>query len=225
METLDYDHSVFMQTEKQREADKNLAIRFFMDALQDPEASQKEGRLVARDVPFVEIRVRGDRNNIQIRPVRDDDKRRWPEVWRAFEAGMATPVTGTPLKEWPAVSKSFVMELNYLGYTTVEELANASDSVCAKVPGLQQYKQKAIVFLEFSKKSSEPGNIADQLNEMRNLIETQNRQLQEQSQIIARLQSAQGKDVTVAPAASDQTLVMQTPVKTSAATAVKSGRN
>jgi Mg2+ and Co2+ transporter CorA len=190
METLEFDHSVFTQgSQFNREADKALAIRFYMEAVPNQEKSTEAGRLICDDVPFIEIRVKGDRNNIQMRPVRQDDKQRFRDAWRAFESDQAAPVTGTPLKEWPAISKSMLMELNYLGFVTVEDLANASDGVCSKMAGLQMFKQKAIAFLELSKSTAPIEKMMGQIGDLSNLVNTLQRQLAEQADLTKQLQA------------------------------------
>lgn len=149
MEELDYNHEIF--NAQQAEQDKNLAVRFYVQALKDDEKSAAEGRPIFSDTVMIEIRVRGDRNNIVIRPIREDDKARFRQAFTAYERNLKTDADGTPLSEWPVLGLSMVEELKFLGFNTVEQLATATDSVVAKIPGLQTFKQKAIVFLEFSK--------------------------------------------------------------------------
>lgn len=190
METLEFDHNVFNQgTQFNREADKALAIRFYMEAVPNQEKSTEAGRLICDDVPFIEIRVKGDRNNVQMRPVRPDDKQRFRDAWRAFESDQAAPVTGTPLKEWPAISKSMLLELNYLGFVTVEDLAGASDGVCSKMAGLQTFKQKAIAFLELSKSTAPIEQLMSKVTDLSNLVSTLQRQLAEQAELTKQLQT------------------------------------
>lgn len=149
METLEYDHQIF--SAQQAEADKALAIRFFQQPLKDDERSTKEGRPIYVDTDMIEIRVRGDRNNIVVRPVRADDKERFHAAWAAYQRKTESRVEGTPLAEWPVMGASMVEELKHLGFFTVEQVAEASDGVCAKVSGLSMLKQKAKVFLEYAK--------------------------------------------------------------------------
>jgi hypothetical protein len=149
METLEYDHTVF--NPQQQEADKALAVRFFRAPQKDEGKSSQEGRPIFVDTDMIEIRVRGDRNNIVIKPVTNEIKTRFRGAWEAYSKGQNSTLEGTPLAEWPSMSASMVEELKYLGFSTVEQLAQASDSVCGKVPGLTAMKQKAKVFMEFSK--------------------------------------------------------------------------
>ncbi len=149
MEELDFDHTVF--SPQQAESDKSLAVRFYMQALRDESKSIEEGRPIFVDTEMIEIRVRGDRNNIVIRPVREDDKRRFRQAYGDFKANKERTVDGTPLTEWPAMSASMAEELRYLGFYTVEQLAEANEAALSKVPGLLTMKNRAKLFLEFAK--------------------------------------------------------------------------
>jgi hypothetical protein len=150
MEELDYNHEIF--NAQQAEQDKNLAVRFYKQALKDEAKSVEEGRAIFVDTIMVEIRVRGDRNNVVNRPVREDDKHRFRQAYQSYEKHLESGLLeGTPLGEWGAVGPSFVEEMRYLGFYTVEQLAEANDTVVGRVPGLQTFKQKAKVFLEFTK--------------------------------------------------------------------------
>jgi hypothetical protein len=182
---LDYDYRVHVQ----QEADKNIAVRFFIEAVHNEEKSVAEGRPIFDDVEFIEKRVRGDRNNIVMRPARKDDIRQFAEAYRNFKGGEENPASGTPLKEWPSISKSMLEELKHMGFFTVEQLANASDSVCSKFAGLQTYKQKAQAFIEYAKGAAPLERYAHELKELKNSSETQARLLAEQAEIIKALQA------------------------------------
>lgn len=194
LEELDIDHRVFEQSREQAQADSSLAIRFYYDALPNDEKSTAEGRPIFDDVEMVEIRVRGDRNNIVQRPARPDDKKRWREAYRAFKDNEEQAVTGTPLAQWGMLSKSLVEELKYLGFVTVEQLAEASDSVCQKMAGLQSFKQKAKVFIEMAKGNNAPlAKLTKDLEEAQNVNATLQRQVAELNAKLATLIDMQGK--------------------------------
>jgi hypothetical protein len=56
-------------------------------------------------------------------------------------------VSGTPLEAWPLVNRGQVEELKFFGITTVEQLADLSDSHAGKWAGVVTLKQKAKSFL------------------------------------------------------------------------------
>lgn len=188
METLDYDHEIF--NAQQAEQDKNLAVRFFVQPLKDEAKSIEEGRAVFSDTVMIEIRVRGDRNNVVQRPIREDDKARFRGAYIAYEKHLASGVLeGTPLGEWGAVGPSFVEEMKYLGFYTVEQLAEANDSVIARVPGLQTFKQKAKVFIEFSKGAAPLEKMQTQLDKTNSELEMARAQAADMSAKYAELEA------------------------------------
>lgn len=183
---LDYDHNVF----EERKADEQLAVQFYMDAIPDDEETLKNGSPKYRDVEMIEIRVRGDRNNIVRRPAHIGDQRRFRAAYENFKANKENPIVGTPLAVWPSMTKALVLELGHMGFRTVEELAGASDSVCDKVAGLRTYKQKALAFLEASKDNAVLEQMHAKLAERDNELEVLKRN---HEQLLARMSVLQEK--------------------------------
>jgi hypothetical protein len=176
-DVLEFDHNVF--SAQQAESDKTLAVRFFKQPLKDEVASTEHARPIYNDTEMVEIRVRGDRNNIIIRAVRSDDIRRFRGAYMEFKDGAKAAASGTPLAEWPIMSSSMVEELKYLGFHTVEQLAEANDAAMSKVPGLSTMKNRAKAFLEFAKGISPLEKIQADMAAMQNANEVRDRQLAE----------------------------------------------
>lgn len=193
LEELDYDYNVHTS----EQATRNLAVKFYLHPMQDDVKSDEEGRACYNDVEFVEVRVRGDRNNVVQRPARPDDKRVFRDAYRAFKDGEAQAVSGTPLAEWPTITKSLLEEMKYMGFFTVEQLAEASDSVCSKFAGLQTYKQKAINFLRFAKEAAPIAALQKVADDAKNESEVLRRQLAEmvegQKTMQAQIEALQGK--------------------------------
>lgn len=136
----------------QHEADKNLLVKFFLKPRQDKEASQKEGRPIFREVEYIDIKIPGKRDSGACRPATEDDKRRFPNHYRAFKDRTDQSETeGTPLSEWPLISRSMAEELSFFHVKTVEQLATMSDTQASKFMGLAGIRQKAKVWLEQAK--------------------------------------------------------------------------
>jgi hypothetical protein len=174
LDELEYDYNAHIDTS----ADKNLAVRFYMHPLQNKEKSAEAKRPIFEDTEFVEIRVRGDRNfNVQ-RPAHDGDRERFRAAYRAFKDGDEQAQQGTPLAEWPSMTRSMVEELKFLGFFTVEQLANASDSVCAKYAGLQSLKSKANAWIEHAKGAPAIDRLTEELEAARNVATTAERNMQ-----------------------------------------------
>ncbi len=190
METLDYDHTLH-QTD---EGDKKLHAVFYMHFLQNPTKSQAEGRPIFDDVVFVKIFVPGDRTNIIDRPERPDDKFRFATQYARFKAGQDQRATGTPIEEWPIVTRGMAEELKFAGFSTVEQIAGASDTATQKMMGFQDLKSKAKAYLEVAKGNSAPiEDLTAKLNE----VLAQNKIMQE---TIATLNAKVEAQAVAAPA-------------------------
>lgn len=130
--------------QREAEADKALYVQFYSDAVDDEEASRKEGRLMCREVDFVMIMVPGDKYSIIRRPVQPRDIQRFRDRYEAYRRGVDhVTASGTPLKMVSWLSKPQVKELEFLGCATLEQLANMPDSVSQKYMQIQKLKQQA----------------------------------------------------------------------------------
>jgi len=130
------------------QAESNLFISFYTDAIELKGESEKQGRPVFRDVPFIKIVVPGDVNNIIERKATDADKEKFPKAWTRFEASEAEGHEGTPLEQWPQMSRSMVKECKYFEIHTVEQLANLSDlNVSRMGMGYMDLRNKAKAYL------------------------------------------------------------------------------
>lgn len=129
--------------------DENLAVRFFRKPRLDQAASEEQNRPIYREIDYVEIRQPGNKSAVVCRPARDMDKQRFARHWEAYKSRTEDKaVEGTPLEEWPQVSRSQVEELKFFNVFTVEQLASISDSNGQKLMGINMLKQKASEFLE-----------------------------------------------------------------------------
>lgn len=144
---------------------EKLFVRFVMYPKQDRKASREAGRPIFKEVPYVDIRIPGDRTSHQFRPAGDIDKRRWPKHWEAFESRKQQPSEGTPLEQWPAINRAMVEELRYFNIRTVEQLANISDTNASNFMGIREWQRKAQAFLALSKDSAEAEKMATALSE------------------------------------------------------------
>lgn len=137
-----------MDVDFQQGSDAKLFVRFSVRPTKNEAASVSAGRPVFADTEYVEIVVPGDKQNVVLRPVRDADKQRFGRQYAAFKAGDAEQVTGTPLSEWPAVTRSQVEELAYFKIRTVEQLAGVSDGNLKNAGPFLALRQKARDWLE-----------------------------------------------------------------------------
>jgi hypothetical protein len=143
---LEYDYTLH---ENRFKGDDKLYVRFFMDIIPDDDATKATGVRKFRDVEMIQIMVPGDKRNVTIRVARDEDKDRFAALYERFQKSQdQEALAGFPLTEWSALSRATIEELKYLGFRSVEHIANASDSVLGKHPGLRELQKRAKTFLE-----------------------------------------------------------------------------
>lgn len=142
---LEYDHTWHQQD---RAGDEKLHVTFFPDVLPDDEASKAAGMRKFRDVVMISIVVPGDKRNINVREARPDDMERFEKQYKAFASGQEEMGSGTPLKEWPLITRAMAEEFKYLGFHKVEHIAEASDGVLSRYPGMREIQKRAQTWLE-----------------------------------------------------------------------------
>lgn len=127
---------------------RGLSAEFHIEAEQDMAESEKQGRPVFKEMEYITIRIPGDKDNDVIRAVRDIDKQTWPTQYAAFKAGLAQPLSGTPLAQLPFLTKAQVLEFAAVGVRTAEQLVEMSDVAAQKFMGVQGVKRRVKDFLD-----------------------------------------------------------------------------
>ncbi|MFI5224785.1 MAG: hypothetical protein ACHQX3_11205, partial [Nitrospirales bacterium] len=128
--------------------DSKLYVQFYTRPILNGAESDAAGRPIYHDIDCVRIMVPGDKLSIVDRLASDDDKRRFADHYAKYRAGQQVQLIGTPLEQVPWLSRSKLEEYKYFGIHSVEQLADASDSVGQKFPGFHSDKDKAIKFIE-----------------------------------------------------------------------------
>lgn len=134
-------------TSNQSSMDDTLLVRFYLKPRQDAGESAKQGRPVFVDKEYIEIRIPGSRDAVA-RPASPADIARFPKHYEAFKNRTAEPETGTPLIEWPAISRSMAEEFSFFNVKTVEQLIDMSDQNAGQFMGINELKRKAKKWLE-----------------------------------------------------------------------------
>jgi len=146
----------------QHGTDAGLYVEFYLEAIKDEESSLKEGRPIFRDVEFIKIIPVGDKHTVVCRPVKkfDDhqspsDANRWPKQYAAFKNKQTQVNDGTPVEEWPILTKSQAMMFKSVNVHTVEQLAAVSDTNLNNLGmGAREYREKAKAYIENAKGGS-----------------------------------------------------------------------
>lgn len=131
------------------QAESHLFVQFYTDAVELKAESEKQGRPIFKDMPFVRIIVPGDTNNIIERVADETDKHRFPNAWAKYQNSEAKANDGTPLEQWPQITRSLLKECKYFEIHTVEALSGISDAHVAKLGmGFGELRTKAKAWLE-----------------------------------------------------------------------------
>jgi len=157
----------------------NVIPRFYLKPEKSIFKSEREGKPVFEDREMVEIRVPGDRKTEVHSYVKEEHKRRWPQYYAAFKAQQEAPTEGTPLAEWPKVTRSQVEELGFFHIKTVEQLANLSDdqlSKCLPMGGFP-LRDAAKRMLEQAAGSAPAEKLAAENSELRGTMEAMKAQM------------------------------------------------
>jgi hypothetical protein len=183
---LDYDHTMH---EREHAGDEKLYVRFFPEVLPDVEASDATGMRKFKDVTMVQIMVPGAKYNIVVREAREDDLARFPKQYDLYKAGKDEDLTGFPLREWPLCTRAMTEELRYLGFRTVEHVANATDGAMGKNPGLRELQKRAASWLQLQKETAPLEQALSAIEHRDKEIAAMKAQMEEMTKALRQLQS------------------------------------
>jgi hypothetical protein len=153
MQVADFNHQDF-ESNAQNKLDEQLLVKFFTKSREDKTASKKEGRPIFKDVEYVDIKVAGNRSGGASRPATFADKQRFPRHYAAYQQRIEAPMNGTPLAEWPLMTRTQVEELAYHNVKTVEQLVGMSDTLAANFMGMNDLRRKGKQWLEHTEETS-----------------------------------------------------------------------
>jgi len=178
-----------------RDPDQTLFVKFYQKAKKNNFLTAKEGRPIFDDVDFVLIQVPGDKNfNLDV-PVNDTHKQRFPQHWARYLNSKRTDSggqIGTPLNEWTLLSRSQAEELKYLGFLTVDSIANASDAQLQSL-GMKMghqphaFRDKARAYLAQTGNSAAAEKDIAEKTALRNQLEESQRAIEELRQQMAAM--------------------------------------
>lgn len=154
--------------------DARLHVRFYVEPVKNDFKSNLEGRPIYEDVQMVEIRVPGDPLNVIKTAVREDHKQRFPKHWAYFDMtqGKENLEVGTPLSQWPALQPSNIEMLRAMKFSTVEQIASASDEQITRLGmggGMAPFvlRDKAQRYLAVAKDTSTVDRAAEELEKFK----------------------------------------------------------
>lgn len=157
--------------ESDAKSDQRAHARFYKRAVPDKAKSLLEGRqaCVVRD--YVEIFTPGDKTNIVDRPVRDDDKARFPRQYAAFvNEASQDDASGTLLSAWASLPAERAEVYRFHKVLMVEQLAELSDSGVTAIvgdigPEVRKDIERAKAFLAATKAAAPVAQMQAELEE------------------------------------------------------------
>ena len=156
-------------------ADARLQVRFYKRAVQQEQETLDAGRPIYKEFDFVHICVAGDTLTEIDTYVLNTHKLRFPIQWAQYQNRVGADdqeVVGTPVSEWPIVSKSQAEELRALKFHTVEAIAGASDAQLQRMgmaAGMSPYafRDKAKAFLNLATNAAETDKRETEINALK----------------------------------------------------------
>lgn len=140
--------------------DSGLYVEFYMNSVFNEAKSAKEGRPIYEDKEYVRMQPTGDKTKVVDRPVRKtfsgnvpSDTARFPRQWQAFQNQEKVVTEGTPITEWPPITRSDAKMLKGLNIHTVEMLASLQENHLTFL-GARQMRDKAKAWMEKAKDTS-----------------------------------------------------------------------
>lgn len=184
--------------------DSGLYVEFSIEAVHQPFKSAEAGRPIFEDTPYITIHFPGDKTKKVVRPVKmeDDDSgpadsTRFPKQWAAFKNQQTQTASGTPVTEWPPLTKSQALELKSMNIHTVEQLAQLPDTACSWL-GSRDLRTKAAQWLETAKDHAGESRLQAVVDQQKAQIEALQAQIDD---IVARAAQSEAAKSTDQPAA------------------------
>jgi len=156
-------------------ADSRLQVKFYKRPVQQEQETLEAGRPIYKEFDFVHICVAGDTLTEIDTYALNSHKLRFPMQWARYQNRIGSEeqdIVGTPVAEWPLVSKSQAEELRAMKFHTVESIANASDQQLQRMgmaAGMSPYafRDKAKSFLNLASNSAETDKRTQEIENLR----------------------------------------------------------
>lgn len=142
-------------------------VRFERRAVEDKARSLELGHYVAKDIDYVQVTPPFSKDCFESkveqwfatveRNVRENrTPQKWLEYWKKsyenFKKGEETPLNGTPIKDWSAISPAQIKMLIHLNILTIEDMAVVNDEGLRRIGmGGLDLKRKANAWLQAAK--------------------------------------------------------------------------
>ena len=141
--------------------------------------SEKEGRPIFEDRDYIVITQAGGKTEF-VAEVTDKHKRDYPREWAAYQSGLKEAVVGTPVEQWPVLSKAQIAMLKALSIRSVEQLAGCDDNAIERVGmGGRDLRSKAQAWLKAAKDAAFVTALQAENDRLKSDVEDLRRQMKE----------------------------------------------
>ena len=155
-------------------ADARLAVTFYKRSMKQEDESIAAGRPIFKEFDFVRICVPGDNLTEIDTYAQESHKARFPRQWAHYQNQVAGQevIVGTPIEQWPLISRSQAEELKGIKFATVESIANCSDLQLQRIGMIagmspHSFREKAKSFLNLASESAEVSQREAELEALR----------------------------------------------------------
>lgn len=188
--------------------DTNFVVEFYTREVEDVRATRIKGRRILKGIGYCRKYAVGDQKTVWDAPITEEDRRRFPGQFRAYDQGEKESVVGTPLEAWPLMTRDMQLALKNHGFKTVEQVANVSDGALAGMETklanlLHRTREHAQKFIDDQKLGENERRLADELEARDSQIAAMQNQMQAMQQRLEQMQVAQIANTT-APGAPAQ---------------------
>lgn len=190
-------------------------VIFELRAVEDRQASIKAGHAVYTDVPFALVTPMGSKDQVEfvaedwLKMLADEVRNgRFPQTWlegfklsfKGWQEGVEVPPNGTAIRNWPPATPAEVKMLQDLKILTVEDLANANESLLTAIGiGGRQLRERARAWLTVAA----AGAPAEELSAMKKELEEKDARIKELTDQVTKLKAQSKQSESSASKPSD----------------------
>ena len=157
--------------------DNRLNVTIYNRPVHDPEESRRRGRSWTKGVEYIRIQIPGEKDTVD-RPLREDDKMRFPQQYAAFMQGRQHVPDGTPVDLLFPQTPEIGLNLHGLGVHTVEQLAGLTEHGASTIGmGATMWRNKAQEYLRAANGGAGMHRLQKQLETKDSQIETLQNQM------------------------------------------------
>lgn len=177
-----------------------LFAQFYIHPMLDEVSSAEQGRPIYKDKEYIRIKVVGDKTSLVERPVRFGyqqkcDNIRFAREYEAFKQNKEQKIEGTPLAQWPPISKGQIHELEHFGVKSVEQLSAMSDTHVQGFRGVLALRNLARRYIEHAQGMAPMTKMQEELNAANDITSAQTNQLNAMAAELAALKGERANTV------------------------------